>query len=81
MASKKSFEKSCSIGDPIFDRAEESINRPLAFEKSKPKLDIMERALNALPEIKPWLKDELKELANAVSHLKELHRVLERCVS
>lgn len=56
-------------GEPIFSRATESVNRPMALEKSKKTLEVLEKALNALPQIKPWLLDDLIELANAVRPL------------
>lgn len=54
------------VGEPIFSRAAESVNRPLSLEQCKKTLDFIEKALNTWPDIKPWLKDDLIELATEV---------------
>ena len=54
------------IGEPIFSRAAESINRPLSVENCKKTLDFMAKALNTWPAIKPWLEDDLIELGKEV---------------
>ena len=54
-------------GNPIFVRTAESVNRPLAVENSKKTIGVVDKAIIAWIEMKPWLAEDLAELAKTVS--------------
>eukprot|EP00210_Caulerpa_lentillifera_P001908 g1835.t1 len=55
-----------TVGTPIFIRVAESVNRPLAVKEARTLLGVIEKALNSWPDTRPWLRDELNELADEV---------------
>jgi len=50
----------------MFFRLSESVNRPLAVKEARVYLGVLEKALNSWPDTRPWLREELKELAEEV---------------